>query len=89
MSVASAEFLVAVLLLSAVFFHLPSPPVRRAALTACSVGFLALFLPNVESTVALAMFLLSGYLAAIVLNDIGRALCSRHTSSCSFVRSSC
>ena len=76
MSVASAEFLVAVLLLSAFFFRLPSALLRRALLAACNVGFLALFLPNIQSTVALAIFLLSGYFAAILLQ--------RHWSSVLF-----
>ena len=69
MSVASAEFLVAVLLLSAVYFRLPTGTARRVVLAVCNSGFLALFLPNLASVFALAAFLLSGYLAAILLRQ--------------------
>src|SRR5205823_6080389 len=67
MSVASAEFLVAVLFLSAVYFRLPTGTARRVVLAVCNAGFLALFLPNLVSVFALAAFLLSGYLVAILL----------------------
>lgn len=67
MSVASIEFLFAVLILSAIFFALRPAAVRRAILAVCNLAFLATFLPNVESTVALTVFLFSGYAAAIIL----------------------
>lgn len=67
MSVASIEFLFAVLILSAVFFALRPAGVRRAVLAACNLGFLITFLPNVESAIALVVFLLTGYAAAILL----------------------
>ena len=67
MSVCSPQFLVALLGLSAIFFHLPSRAARCAVLATCNLAFLALFLPNPRSWLVLALFLASGYVAALVL----------------------
>ena len=67
MNLASLEFLVALLLLSAFFFYLPTLPWRQAVLAACNAGFLYLLIPNTASWVALGLFLLSGYAVALLL----------------------
>ena len=67
MSFASLEFLVALLLLSAVFFYLPGRQWRQGLLAACNAGFLYLLVPNAESWIALGLFLLSGYAVSLLL----------------------
>ena len=67
MSIASLEFLTLLLAFAATFPRLPEGALRRAVLAACNVAWLALFLPNLESWVGLAIFLGSGYAAARVL----------------------
>ena len=67
MSFASLEFLVALLLLSAIFFYLPGRQWRQGLLAACNAGFLYLLVPNAESWIALGLFLLSGYVVALLL----------------------
>lgn len=67
MSVCSPQFLIALLGLSAVFFHLPSRTARRGVLAVCNLAFLSLFIPNPRSWLVLALFLASGYAAALVL----------------------
>ena len=67
MSVCSPQFLVALLGVSALFFHLPSRASRRAALAVCNLAFLFLFIPNLRSWLLLALFLASGYVTALVL----------------------
>jgi len=69
MSFASLQFLVAFLLLSAVFFYLPTRQWRWALLAACNTIFLYLLVPNAESWIALGLFLLSGYSVAQVLRQ--------------------
>lgn len=67
MSVCSLEFLLALMLLSAVFFHLPGKRARQATLALCNAGFLYLVIPNTASWLLLAAVLLSGYVAAQLL----------------------
>ena len=67
MSLSSLQFLVALLLLSAVFFYIPGLRGRQALLAACSAGFLYLLVPNAESWIVLAVFVLSGFGTALVL----------------------
>jgi len=67
MSVTSLEFLLLVLVASAVFFQLPGAGARRLAFGACSMGFLYSYLPNPRSWAVLFGFLLSGYGCALWL----------------------
>lgn len=67
MSLASLPFLLALLTLATLFFYLPTLWARQTVLTACNAGFLYLVITNAASWAALAAFLLSGYLAALVL----------------------
>jgi D-alanyl-lipoteichoic acid acyltransferase DltB (MBOAT superfamily) len=67
MNLASLEFLVALLLLSVVFFYLPGRHWRQGLLATCNAGFLYLLVPNVESWVALGLFLASGYAVSWLL----------------------
>lgn len=61
MSLSSAEFILALLLLAALFFRLPAGPARRGALIVANALFLWLSLPNVPTWIALALFLGSGW----------------------------
>jgi alginate O-acetyltransferase complex protein AlgI len=67
MSFASLQFLVALLLLSAVFFYLPGLQWRHGLLATCNAAFLYLLIPNAASWVVLGLFLLSGYAVARLL----------------------
>jgi alginate O-acetyltransferase complex protein AlgI len=67
MSFASLQFLIALLLLSGVFFYLPGRQWRQGLLAACNAAFLYLLIPNAASWVALGLFLLSGYAVAQIL----------------------
>lgn len=67
MNFASLHFLAALLLLSAVFFYLPTAQWRQGLLATCNAGFLYLLVPNVQSWAALGLFLLSGYAVAQLL----------------------
>jgi D-alanyl-lipoteichoic acid acyltransferase DltB (MBOAT superfamily) len=68
MSLASLPFLIALLLLSAVFFFLPGQRWREGVLAACNAGFLYLLIPNAISWATLGAFLLSGYATAQLLS---------------------
>src|SRR5262249_37888675 len=70
MSFASLQFLVGLLVLSAVVFYLPGGQWRQGLLAICNAAFLYLLIPNAASWVALGLFLLSGYAA-------GHLLCKR------------
>ena len=61
MAIASIEFIGLLMLLTAVFFYLPGARSRRLLLSACSIGFIVQFLPNLASAGFLAAFLLAGY----------------------------
>ena len=66
-NVAGIEFIAAVLLAAAFFFWLPAARLRQS-LWACGNLFVLWFvLPNLQSLVVLAVFLLSGYVMARVL----------------------
>ena len=67
MSIASLQFLAALLLLSATIFYIPTPEWRQAALAACSAIFLYLQAMNITSWIALCLFVISGYLVALLL----------------------
>jgi len=67
MTVSSIEFLVLLLLLSGVFFHLPSNRMKQFVIALCNAGFLYSLIPNPSSWLLLAAFLLSGYAAAAYL----------------------
>lgn len=68
MSLPSLQFLVALLLISAVFFYLPGQKWRQGLLAGCNAGFLCLLVPNGASWLALGVFLLSGYGVGRVLS---------------------
>jgi D-alanyl-lipoteichoic acid acyltransferase DltB (MBOAT superfamily) len=79
MSVASLPFLIALLLLSAVFFALPGQRWRESLLASCNAGFLYLLIPNVVSWAALGVFLLSGYaMAQLLIKWPSRSLLSAY-----------
>ena len=61
MNVCSLEFLLAVMVVSAVLFRLPDPRLRQTVLSLCFVGFLCTHIPNLPSAAVLIAFLLSGY----------------------------
>jgi D-alanyl-lipoteichoic acid acyltransferase DltB (MBOAT superfamily) len=67
MNVAGLQFLLALLLLSAVFFYVPKCQWRQGLLALCNFAFLYPFIPNAISWLALSLFLLSGYLVAHIL----------------------
>jgi len=67
MSFASLQFLLALLLLSAVFFYLPGQQWRAGLLAACNAAFLSMLIPNAASWIVLGVFLLSGYAVAWLL----------------------
>jgi D-alanyl-lipoteichoic acid acyltransferase DltB (MBOAT superfamily) len=66
-SIASLEFLTLLLAFTATFPRLPEGALKRGVLAVCNVVWLALFLPNLESWLALAVFLGSGYGVALAL----------------------
>ncbi len=64
MNVCSVQFLIALLLVSALILHLP-PGWRRWLLGGCNFAFLALWVPNALSWAGLLLFVMSGYAVAI------------------------
>lgn len=67
MTVGSLQFLVPLLLLSAVFPWVPTVRARQVVLAVCNVGFFATFRPNAATWLALAAFVGSGYAVGAVL----------------------
>ena len=67
MTVGSLQFLVPLLLLTAVFPWVPSVRARQVVLAACNVGFFATFHPNLATWLALAAFVGSGYAVGAAL----------------------
>lgn len=67
MNLSSLQVFLALLLLAAVFSYIRNIQWRQGLLAACSAGVLYLLIPNVESWIVLATFLLSGYAVAHVL----------------------
>jgi len=67
MTVGSQGFVVLVAVTSIAFPLIPGVRTRQAALAACSLAFLASFIGNAATWIALAAFLSSGYVAAKVL----------------------
>ncbi len=67
MSIPSLQFLIALLLLSALVVYLPGPKSRQIVLALCNAGFIWLLIPNVGSWLVLGLFLLSGYAVARLL----------------------
>ncbi len=67
MSLASLQFLLALLILATTFFYLPGLRLRQVTLAGCNAGFLYLLIPNGASWLALAAFLASGYITALLL----------------------
>lgn len=65
MTVGSLEFLLLLLVASAVFPFVPGVRPRQILLAAFNVGFLYLLIPNVDSWAVLGVFILSGFLAGI------------------------
>src|SRR5215472_7582732 len=61
MATGSIEFIVLLLLLTLGYSYVPSAWGRRAVLGACSAGFIAQFLPNLQSVAFLGAFLVLGY----------------------------
>jgi len=66
-NVCSIEWVVCLLLLSAVFFLIPGVRERQAFLCVCNVAFVATMIPNFAGWCALAGFLGIGFIAARVL----------------------
>jgi len=73
MSIPSLEFLVVILLLSALSSWCSSIHVRRGLLALLSFGFVVSLLPNASTAIALGVFLLSGYLVARWLTRVPNA----------------
>jgi D-alanyl-lipoteichoic acid acyltransferase DltB (MBOAT superfamily) len=67
MAVGSLEFFIALALASAIVPLLPTVRLRQLALAGCSAGFLATLVPNAASWLALATFVLSGFVLARIL----------------------
>jgi D-alanyl-lipoteichoic acid acyltransferase DltB (MBOAT superfamily) len=74
MNVCSIEWLVCLLVLSALFFLLPGIRIRQLLLAACNLGFVATLVPNRNGWIALAAFVVTGYLAASVLQHFRRKI---------------
>ena len=72
MNVCSIEFLLLLTLGLAIFPWLPTVRLRQAFLSLCNAVFLYSLVPNNQSWIALGLFLLSGYLAARVLQAYPR-----------------
>jgi len=62
MTIASTEFLLALMLVAGTIFFLPRGLPRQILLACCNAGFLFLCIPNLTSAIALAIFILSGFL---------------------------
>lgn len=67
MNIPSLQFLIALLLLSALVVYLPGPKSRQVVLAVCNAVFIWLLVPNAGSWAVLGLFLLSGYAAARLL----------------------
>ena len=67
MSIPSLEFLLGLFALVCIFHALPSRCFRVGLLTACNIAFVCSQLPNSWSRIAVALFMLSGYPAARIL----------------------
>ncbi|MGB7769810.1 MAG: MBOAT family O-acyltransferase [Verrucomicrobiia bacterium] len=74
MNVCSIEWLFCLLALSALFFLLPGIRARQILLAACNLGFVATLVPNRDGWIALAAFVVSGYLVAGVLQHFRRKI---------------
>jgi alginate O-acetyltransferase complex protein AlgI len=74
MSVCSIEFLLALLLASGIFFWLPGVRARQLFLATCSGAFLYSHLPDSAAWIALAIFVVTGYAAALILRVYPRGL---------------
>ncbi len=68
MNLASLPALLLLLLVLAVFSYLRGTLRRQSLLAACSAGFLSTLIPNIESWLALAVFVFSGYAVALMLH---------------------
>jgi D-alanyl-lipoteichoic acid acyltransferase DltB (MBOAT superfamily) len=67
MNVCSLEWVICLVVFSALFFMAPGVRLRQALLAACNFGFVATLIPNNAGWIALAIFVGCGYLAASVL----------------------
>jgi alginate O-acetyltransferase complex protein AlgI len=67
MAIGSLQFIVLLLLLTAIYFQIPSAAARRGLLCLCSIGFIGTMLPNIASVASLLVFLGSGYVVALRL----------------------
>jgi len=67
MSLASLQFLTALLIVATAFPYLPGLRWRQATLAICNAGFVYLLIPNGASWLALGAFLASGYLTYLLL----------------------
>jgi D-alanyl-lipoteichoic acid acyltransferase DltB (MBOAT superfamily) len=63
-NVCSLEFLVPLLLASAVFFSIPTARLKQAFLALCNLGLLYTLVPETKDWLALGLFLASGYVVA-------------------------
>jgi alginate O-acetyltransferase complex protein AlgI len=72
MSVSSVEFLLLLLLASAVFPWLPTVRLRQLFFAVCSAGFLYSLIPDLKGWVALGLFLGSGYAVSKLLQRYPR-----------------
>jgi D-alanyl-lipoteichoic acid acyltransferase DltB (MBOAT superfamily) len=74
MNVCSIEWVVCLLVFSALFFLVPGVRLRQVLLAACNLSFVATLMPNVAGWMALAIFTGGGYLAASVLKRFPRKI---------------
>lgn len=74
MNVCSIEWLGCLLVLSALFFLLPGVRIRQLLLAACNLGFVATLVPNRDGWIALAAFVVTGYVVASVLQRFRRKI---------------
>jgi D-alanyl-lipoteichoic acid acyltransferase DltB (MBOAT superfamily) len=70
MTITSASFLAAVMIVSAIIFFLPRGLPRQILLAVCNAAFLSLSIPNLTSAVVMAVFVLSGFFVAEIMRQI-------------------
>ncbi|HSV15013.1 MAG TPA: MBOAT family O-acyltransferase, partial [Tepidisphaeraceae bacterium] len=70
MTITSASFLAAVMIVAGVIFFLPRGLPRQILLALCNAAFLSLSIPNLSSAIAMAVFVLSGFFVADLVRRI-------------------
>jgi hypothetical protein len=69
MAISSVPFLLCLLLLTAIFFVIPTAAIRKLILFSCNICFISLALPNFASVYVVIAFLGSGFLMARLLGS--------------------